>query len=398
MSPDSPTALVSYAHDDGKGNAQHLAAELRLRGFATAVDTEAFRPGYGLDGEMAEAVDADLVVGHLGPAALVSEAVVQKELGPALRSARRFARPVVLIVPHGIGGSRPEVDTTIAGRLRFSPSTIWADTIVEGKSELDPTICAGFAEQGLRGVFGTSRGPSGGQWDVVLATRGSRPHHDGLVVDATELIGGPERRPGTPQDWTRLAVALRDVERVLARHGRRRSMTVTPQCHETAALLFGLTFSTASRWALTVQTRDGAACSDSAESGLDGLREVPAEMSFEDRRLFVGVDLVGRGVEQSIDRLVHRDGRHPGLHVHFESTELDVDLTAERQARMAAGIARRIKAHVDRFQPERVELFYAGPAAAAVLLGRRLDTLDVPIGLWEHHGDYTLSVDFPIAK
>ena len=76
---------------------------------------------------MAQAIEADLVVAHLGPAALESQAVMSTS-SALLCGSSRAGRPIVVLVPHGIGETREEIDTMIAGRLPYSAQATWAPT------------------------------------------------------------------------------------------------------------------------------------------------------------------------------------------------------------------------------------------------------------------------------
>ena len=77
-----------------------------------------------------------------------------------------------------------------------------------------------------------------------------------------------------------------------------------------------------------------------------------------------------------------------------ERENTDEDLSAQAIADAATGIAARIRAAVDARRPDRIDLFLAVPAPFAVLLGSDLDTLGVPIGLWEHDGTgYVHAID-----
>ncbi len=184
---ESPTALVSYAHDDGHASPHQLAVELRLRGIPVTRDIEAFRHGRALRGEMEEAVNTDVVVGHLGPAALESEAVIEQELRPALHAHARHGRPLVILVPHGIGATRDEVDAAIAGRLPYSAQATWAREGESSSDPLDPAFCAQVAGDALRSLYGRARGPGEGRWQIQLVTRGTPRHADGFVdLDVTD--------------------------------------------------------------------------------------------------------------------------------------------------------------------------------------------------------------------
>lgn len=394
---ESPTALVSYAHDDGHASPHQLAVELRLRGIPVTRDIEAFRHGRALRGEMEEAVNTDVVVGHLGPAALESEAVIEQELRPSLHAHARHGRPLVILVPHGIGATRDEVDAAIAGRLPYSAQATWAREGESSSDPLDPAFCAQVAGDALRSLYGRARGPGEGRWQIQLVTRGTPRHADGFVIDATDLVGGELRRCGRPEDWTRVAAGMRELAAALQVHDPRRALTVTSSAHGTAGTLLGLAFSRAAGWDLCVMGRNGE-CVHSNRRRLDGIREVPFDGPPDDERLFVGVDLACRNVIAALDRHCTAEGRRPRRQIVFERETADEDLSAQAIADAAAGIAARIRAGVDARRPERIDLFLAAPAPFTVLLGSELDTLGVPLGLWEHDGaGYQHAIDVRTA-
>ncbi|MEJ7785799.1 MAG: SAVED domain-containing protein [Solirubrobacteraceae bacterium] len=393
QSPKSPVSLISYAHADGHESVDVLAQELRLRGIRVVRDIQSFRAGRALDGEMRDATDADLVVGHLGPAALESTAVMKQELGPALHGHLRHERPVVVLVPHGIGADRAEVDATIAGRLPYSHQATWALAPEPTGTPLTATFAANAARASLASLYGVGRGLADGRWSILLLTRGIPRHGDGLVIDATELVGGATRRPGCASNWTRIKAAIGDLALTLGRHGSRRAITLTSNAHSTAGVLAGHAFNRAAGWDLNVISPAGTS-TPSGRRALDGISEVSIDGPPDDRRLFVGIDLAGRGVAAAIDDLCAIEGGRPGHELLYERTDAATDMTAAQMADAAAAIGTAIKSAVDGYHPERIDLFIAAPAPVAVLLGSELATLGLPIVLWEHRDShYVHAVD-----
>ncbi|MBF6619982.1 MAG: toll/interleukin-1 receptor domain-containing protein [Patulibacter sp.] len=397
-SPSSLRALISYSHADGVDNAVLLAQELRLRGFDVVRDLENFRSGRSLSAEMDDAIEGDAVLAHLGPHALDSAAVVDKELNPALRAFKRTGRPTVVLLAHGIGKDRVEADQTVAGRLEASFQTTWSGTFAEDPGPLAVPVAQDAARDLLKSVFGRGRGVSDGGWELLVATRGTTPHFEGLVLDATALMGR-HREVGSHDDWARVARGLSDLQTALGAHSARRAIRITPQTHLSSAILSGLNFSRAGRWKLSVATQDDETIVASYERALVGVTAVPpTDGAPDDRRLFVGADLAGRDVAGSVNRLTRRDGALPGQTLLFERGAQAPRMTGDEIASTAAAIAWAIRQACDKYQPERLDLFLAVPAAAAVLIGHELDTLDVPIGLWEHEaGEYRFVLEYPYA-
>jgi hypothetical protein len=384
-SPARPRALVSYAHADGAVSVDHLAQELRLRGVTVTRDIEDFRAGQSLGGEMAEAIEADLVLAHLGPGALESEAVMQRELGPALRHFARTGSPVVVLVPHGIGDTREEVDATLAGRLPYSAQAIWAPAPEMAGEALGHDSAAQVAKAALHSLYAPGRGRAQEGWGVSLLTRGASRHGDGLVLDATALTGGAVRRPGDPADWARVKRAIDDLAVTLGAHGTTRKITLTANAHATGGLLFGLAFNRPARWELRLTGPVGD-CVASTSRTPEGLIELRVDGPPADRGLFIGIDLATRHVAAGIDRLCAEQGARPGTQIVFERENSREDLAPQQISDAAAAISARIKAIVDERAPERIDLFVAAPSALPVLLGAEMATVGLPIGLWEHDG------------
>jgi TIR domain len=393
-SPVRPRALVSYAHADGAESVECLAQELRLRGVTVTRDIDDFRAGYSLGGEMAEAIEADLVLAHLGPGALESEAVMQRELGPALRHFARTGSPVVVLVPHGIGDTREEIDATLAGRLPYSAQATWAPAPELAGEALGHDSAARVAHAALHSLYAPGRGVALEGWAVLLLTRGVSRHGDGLVLDATALTGGPARRPGDPADWARVKRAIDDIVVTLSAHGPTRKITLTANAHATGGFLFGLAFNRPANWELCLNGPSGD-CLASTRRTPDGLIELRVDGPPADGRFFVGIDLAAREVAAGIDRLCAEQGSRPGTQVVFERENSGEDLIPQQIADAAAALSARIKAIVDERAPERIDLFIAAPSALPVLMGAEMATIGLPIGLWEHddtHYVHTLDV------
>ncbi|HEY1690180.1 MAG TPA: SAVED domain-containing protein [Solirubrobacteraceae bacterium] len=395
LSPVHPTGFVSYAHADGAESVDRLVQELRLRGVTVIRDIEAFRAGRSLGGEMADAIEADLVLAHLGRGALESEAVMQRELGPALWQSARHGSPVVVIVPHGIGDTREQVDATIKGRLPYSAEATWAPAPEPDGEALSHASAAAAARASLRSLYGPARGEGAQRREVLLLTRGDAQHGDGLVIDATGLTGGPARRFGAPADWARVKNAIDDLATTLGAHGPARKLTVTANAHATGGFLFGRAFNRPAQWELRL-TGPAGDCVPSTRRSMEDLLELRVDGSHADRRLLIGIDLASRQVATAIDRLCAEQGARPGTIVVFERRNSGADLTTCQISDAAAAISTRIKALIDERSPARIDLFIAAPSTLPVLLSAEMATLGLPIGLWEHddaHYVHTLDLN-----
>jgi hypothetical protein len=387
-----PRAMVSYAHADETETVGRLEQELRLHGFHVVRDLEAFRAGRAVEGEMAEGIACDVLVVHLAPNALKSEAVIESEVKPSLRSYSTTGRPVVLVVPHGLGDDRAAVDAVIAGRLPYSPNVAWGDIVVD-PAPLPTETAVGIAGQALRSLLGSSRGPADGCWQIKVATRGSRSTGPGFLVDGTDLVGGDTPRPGTPADWERLYRGLRGLEGALRAHGDRRRVEVSPSCHMTAAVATGFLFRR--EWNLCVADARGELCEIGNAVDYDGFTIPPVEPgSGTNERLFVEIGITGTPITQDVEAVIARTGLpRARLRIDREAAQLmsSTDIPAA-----AAGAARMIKTVRRQVGAKRVDLFMAAPAAFAVLLGSELNALGVPLVLHERHDDdytETLTLD-----
>ena len=383
----TPKALVSYSHADETVSVGRLAEELRLRGFGVVRDTDSFRGGRRIGGEMAGAVDADLVVAHLTENALSSEAVLNGELRPALRSYREEGHPVVLLIPRDLGSTRKAIDEAIKGRLPVSVETTWGDIAPQGALELPIEFCAEQARKALHSVFGPGLGPDDGRWNLQMLTRGTRRSFPGLNVDATDLAGGRDARPGDPGAWDRILTGVCDLEETLREHGSRRDVDIVPFCHLGAALALGFAFRRSKGWRLCVKANNGAVCTPADAHDTSELKVSPVDQGTPDGRLFVEIDLVGRTPQRTVDRVVERSGSAPAGRITIARDDYGHIIRSERIGGTALAVAAAVKSARGLVRASEVHIFMAVPASFAVLLGSELNALGATVCVHEHDGD-----------
>lgn len=355
-------------------------------------DMEAFRAGRAVAGEMGASISCDLIVAHLGPNALQSEAVIEDELKPSLRAYNTTGRPIVVMVPHGIGDDRPAAEASIAGRLPYSPAVSWGDVFGD-PAPLSIEDAAKVADDALRSLLGTGRGPSDDSWRIKVATRGSRSAAEGFLVDATDLVGGEEPRPGSPDDWKRVAGGLRNLESALRAHGNRRQIELTLACHATASVAAGFVFRR--EWQLCVKDDRGQLCELGDEADYDGFIIPPVEAGLStDERLFVEIAITGADIEQDVEAVIARTGLPRARLRIGRDGQTRMPVTDFPAA--AAGAAQLIKNVRRQHRAKRVDLFIAAPAAFAALLGNQLNALGGQLVLHERYDDdyiETLTLD-----
>jgi hypothetical protein len=384
-------ALLSYSHAVETTSAARLATELRLRGVQVVRDVEAFESGEPVDSAMAAAVASDLVVSHLTPEALASDVVVSQELVPALRGQRDQGRPAVVFVPHGLGADHAEVEAAAALRLKASVSAKWVPVIVEDRAEpLTVEVSASVARAALRRAVASRLSNLEGLGELHVLTHGTPSAPDALVVDGTELLGGPARRVGTPEDWARLYDGLFDVADVLGAGRRSPGLDVVPRCHLSAAVMCGFVFRRAAGWKIAVRSRDGDLCAQSSTPALGRVRCSPIDPGpADDGRLFVEISLAGQSIEAAVDSVIERTGVPMGRLRFWRPDGELADLTPNEIGALAAAIGLQVKRARGELRAARVEFFIAAPASFGVLLGAELNSLGVPAGLHEHAAEDT---------
>ena len=394
-SPDLLRAFASYSWIDGDDTETvgRLACELRLRGLTVFRDVESFTPGAPIERTIrAELARCAVVTPLLTPASLASDPVVEMEFKSARDLRRDHGRPALVPVVRNLGASQLEVTANTWGRLKYDFAANWTPLATAGGGPLEIGEVAEIALRALRAAMPPGNGPSEGAWRVSVATRGERPAGEELVIDATAMLGGPEARPGTKQQWARVAAGIRDLEKVLGEHGRRSGIVIEPHCHLSAAVAAGHAFRFAGGWHLTVEANATTLSRGNPEDS--AITPTVEDGAFTDSSgtLAVIIDLVPRGIHRSA---TDSFASPPRATLHYTRTEAG-QLSAAETADLAVRIAHDIKRRRGELKAARIDMYLCAPAAFAVLLGAELGAVGCPIQLHEAHEDtYIPSVELP---
>jgi SMODS-associated and fused to various effectors sensor domain/TIR domain len=379
-------AFVSYSRHTR--TALLLTEELRLRGFATFRDFDSMQHGHRIESDIEEGLArADAVIFDVTEEALASEAVVEVEFKPTMRRARS-GPPLALAVCRGLGSTPAEVHENTWARLTTPFDATWT-MVLPGPTDPDVPIdtadAALAARRALAGVFRPGRGPEVGRWNIHVATHGHPSFGPELTVDATNLVGGNERRTGTPEDWSRIWRALCDLERVLAGHGTRRAITLTAYAHLTAAVAVGFAFRRTKGWDLCVEAGGRDDCQQSELLAHDDLTVSVDPGSLNGRVMVVEIDLLGHGIEPAVERAL-RGGQPPRARLLVRRRENHARIELSEFGAMAAATAHEIKRQQRRLGVTELRFFLAAPLPFAVLLGAELNAAGAQVQLHEFDG------------
>lgn len=386
--------LVSYAHEDAASTGV-VAEEVRARGVLTWQDVQDIRAGKKVQSEIAAGIErSDAVLSLLTPSALASQAVRECEIAPALDRRRRGEPKDLIVVPRNLGTREDIAARTV--RIFGADLTLdWMPLLRDGDAALTPREAAPAARAVLGHFYPRDAERTSGTWRIGVHGREFTPGARDLELDWTPIVGG-DRRPGTPDDWSRVWAALRDVKHTLAQHSARRTVVVDGQAHLTAGALFGLAFSRTSGFSLTILS-GGASWDQSVPASTLAafeLHEEPGALGAT--HVAVEIELA-RSVTRRVSDYIARTGRVPRARLLGVSTApADRWLAPTSAGPLAAGIGRRIADLVDRTGARRVDLFYAGPLTLAILLGAELGSIEADLQLFEfHEGAYQPSLRVP---
>ena len=379
-------ALVSYSRHTR--TALLLTEELRLRGFLTFRDFDSIQHGHRIESDIEAALArADAVVFDLTEEALASKAVVELEFKPTMRRARS-GRPLALAVCRGLGSTPADVQTNTWARLTTPFDATWTMTL---PAATDPTVPIGATDaalaagRALAGVFRPGRGPDAGRWTIHVVTHGHPSSGPELTVDATNLVGGDERRTGSREDWSRIWRALCDLERVLAGHGGRRGITLTAFAHLTAGVAAGFAFRRTKGWDLCVASGGRVDCQQSDVLVHDDLSFSLDPGSLNGDAMTVEIDMLGHGIDPAVERALQTT-TPPRARLLIRRRENGARIAGSEFGAMAAAIAHEIKRHQRSHSVTDLRFFIAAPLPFAVLLGAELNAAGACIHLHEFDG------------
>lgn len=386
-------ALVSYSQHTQ--TALLLTEELRLRGFSTFRDLDSIQHGHRIAADIEEGLaHADAVIFDITEEALASEAVVEMEFKPTMRRARS-GRPLALAVCRGLGSTPTEVQENTWARLTTPFDATWTMTLPGATSPNIPIAAADaalVAGRALGGVFRRGCGPSADRWNIHLVTHGHPSFGPQLTVDATNLVGGHERRTGSRECWARIWRALCDLERVLAGHGARRGITLTAYAHLTAGVAAGFAFRRTKGWELCVASTGLTDCQQSELLAHDDLTFSLDPGSLNGDAMTVEIDVLGQGIDPAVERALQASAP-PRARLLVGRRENGARIAASEYGAMAAATAQEIKRHQRCLGVRNLRFFIAAPLPFAVLLGAELNAAGAHIHLHEFDGhDYRPSL------
>lgn len=219
-----------------------------------------------------------------------------------------------------------------------------------------------------------------GVLELGMYTRPAAMTAADLVVDATQILGGP----GAPtvRDWERLASALADIKACSVRVDSLSTIRLTGSWHITAGLAFGFTFRTSALPPVRVNQHGAFWCS---EGPLGQVPQVVIESEDYSSSDLVMALSVSRDVTNGMRRYLADNHLHPRAMIRIspEAGPCQSSVQNAAQARaIAASTTDAVKQAVDRYGADTIHLFTAAPQALAVLVGRHLSALP-PIQLYE---------------
>ncbi|MDF0498160.1 SAVED domain-containing protein [Bradyrhizobium yuanmingense] len=189
-----------------------------------------------------------------------------------------------------------------------------------------------------------------------------------LQINAANFSGGPVGFPPTTE-WTNLIAALDSTSRWLRGRGVSR-VRIGGSYRLTTAIALGFSFRAATGFELEVPTRSGPWVTDDRPGSDDA---APTWLVEEPATLHEGRLIVSIGVLRDPAADLMRVGipSKSMLRLHVSDP-----LQSGRIAQIAVATAKRaIDSAKTRLRPEQIDLFFAGPAAFAVLLGHRWNAM-----------------------
>ncbi|MCP3964488.1 MAG: SAVED domain-containing protein [bacterium] len=229
-----------------------------------------------------------------------------------------------------------------------------------------------------------------------LSTRGTRQSGGELTLDATALVGGARRRPGSAAAWRRFLAALSDVEAALKAHSANREIVFRLGLHLSAALALGRIFHQAAGWRLAVEGCHGVARLDAAVDAED-LRVVWDQGSSGADEATLEIELLPHPVRAMATDLVSTLAHPLRGRLQFWRESRD-DLKPEHLAALSKAIALETQRTCGDKGVRLLHVLCAAPVELAVLLGHQLTGMEIDLQLYERDADgYAPSLIVPAA-
>lgn len=401
--PTSLSAMISYQSND-LASAELLHEELCLRGLFVAHDRCTFAYASRIPDEMKTAVETcDAFVSYLTPNSLYLSApagahrpAIDSEFLPAMARRRRslsgvsdprLARPLVVPIFKGLGDRAAATDAVL-GATGEDIGSLWVPG-VDPTNALTRSEAADISAHVLSALLSQEEDDQDEPLMVSFASRGVSAATTLCSIDATLLLGGPDRRVGDPADWERVMRALREVEACLSRFSRVRVLYCRVNAHISAALLFGRVFNQAHQWQLTVEGQAGLADVVSPQSPPTVAPSWDPQSRGQD--ITVEIDLLRHPVFDLATVAIREHGLQLKGRLQIRRPQIG-DLSSIEIAQLAADTAQAIREKISETQPSAVHLFCASPVEFAVLLGRRLTATGADLVLYERDASGYLPV------
>lgn len=375
VSPLGPTFL-SYRASDGGGHAEDLAWALRAAGVPVWHDETDLPPGdtrQRLQEALASGVSGAVLIVTPG---LADSPVVRDIEVPALRALAADPAFSFAIASTVEDPSRPgHLDFTAPDRLLGLP----ADSLRLFKQYRIPADRGTIARELARRRMRVHRGLGQSVLEINLQTRlaaQAEVSGSGLVVRTRLPADGRRSPPGAI--WPPLADFLRDLPQ-LAEASASERLLVRGGAHLSVAFALGAGLPTTTRWRMTVEGSDHKPWDDAAVDGVELQERLETRAGGDALAVFVDLVPAPAPVTTFDEHVSH----HAYRGILRISQARPAPLPSAAGAGTADAISDRIRRAATACGTNRVDLFLRVPFPMAVLLGRRLNTLEVTLHEWE---------------
>jgi SMODS-associated and fused to various effectors sensor domain/TIR domain len=374
-----PLGLVflSYRVSDGRDHAENLAWALRAAGVPVWHDETDLPPG-----DTRQRLQEALASGLSGAVLVVTpeiaaSAVVRDIEVPGLRMLAVDPAFSLAIASTVEDPARPgHLDFAAPDRLLGLP----ADSLRAFKQYPIPADIAAIARELARGRMRVQRDLGQRVLEINLQTRlapQAEVSGSGLVVRTRPPADG--RRAPPAAIWTPLGQFLRGLPQ-LAEVSAAERLLVRGGAHLSVAFALGAALPTTTRWHMGVEGSDHQLWDDALAAGVE-LQERLETRDAGDVPAAVLVDLVP--VPAPVATFDEHVSHHAYRGILRVSQARPAPLPVAAGAGTADAISDRIRRAAATCGTNRVDLFLRVPFPMAVLLGRRLNTLEITLYEWE---------------
>lgn len=380
IQPRGPVFL-SYRQSDGTQLAFELAAALRAFGVPVWHDQSDLPPG-DTNKRLKEALQSGLSGALvLVTPEMVDSLVVREIEFPALIAQEENSDFIFAIANSVMRTDAPErLDYGAPDRILYQPAGKLSG--VKQFSVVDPdgvlTLAKDISVQRMATLRGTADA-----LDLHIQTRvAPRSNHEpaDLVVRLPTPLAG--RRSPPAGAWPTFAAFLNWLPQLVAELGVD-DLRVRGGAHLSAAYALGAALPSTSGRAITVLDPQGRSWGPAADAGPIALRVKEESLPGTGGATAVFVDLVG--TSQPVDSFGShiRDERQHYSHAMRITQASSAPIPSAAGAATAMEIARQILSFAAEARTAKLDLFLRAPFPLAVLLGCRLNTLEVCLYEWE---------------